>query len=77
MSRLYSVVDHDTSFVGPVVQVAAGRRPSRMRQQRAEVEMLDALAAYVDFAMLLERALVDPFDDGTNRSEPGRRAGVQ
>jgi hypothetical protein len=75
MSRLYSVVDYDPLCADPMAQVAAGGRLSRIRQQRAEAEMLDALAVYLDYAMLLERSQTDPFDNRPDRSETDRRAG--
>jgi hypothetical protein len=59
MSRLYSVVDDDALRTEPTTQAAAGRRPSRLRQQRAEAEMLDALAIYLDLAMVSERMRTD------------------
>ena len=75
MSRLYSVVDYNSSCPDSAVQVA-GRRPSRMRQQRAEAEMLDALASYLDLAMVLEGVLACPNDHGPSRIASGRYAGA-
>jgi hypothetical protein len=75
MSRLYSVVDYDPSCADPMAQAPAGRRPSRMRQQRAEAEMLDALANYLDFAMANERTQTDPFDHRSNRTASNRCIG--
>jgi hypothetical protein len=75
MSRLYSVVDYDPSCADPMAQAAAGRRPSRMRQRRAEAEMLDALASYLDLAMAIERTQSDPFDHRPNLTASNRSTG--